>query len=244
MDIKSSPPYNFKEGTLLLIDKPLDWTSFDVVNKVRYKLKHKLQVKKIKVGHSGTLDPRATGLLMICTGRFTKKLNQLQGLSKTYTGTIMLGATTPSYDSEMEVDERFPTDHITPEILEAARQKFIGEIDQLPPIFSAIKVDGKPLYKRARKGEKVKVEPRKITINDFEITRIQLPEIDFKVSCSKGTYIRSLAYDFGKACGSGGYLTSLRRTKIGEYSIKNAWTLDDLLQHVEDNHYDEILEKQ
>lgn len=228
----------------MLIDKPLDWTSFDVVNKVRYKLKHKLQVKKIKVGHSGTLDPRATGLLMICTGRFTKKLNQLQGLSKTYTGTIMLGATTPSYDSEMEVDERFPTDHITPEILEAARQKFIGEIDQLPPIFSAIKVDGKPLYKRARKGEKVKVEPRKITINDFEITRIQLPEIDFKVSCSKGTYIRSLAYDFGKACGSGGYLTSLRRTKIGEYSIKNAWTLDDLLQHVEDNHYDEILEKQ
>ncbi len=234
MDVEQKVRYDFQKGALLLIDKPLTWTSFDVVNKIRYKLKHKLKVKKIKVGHSGTLDPMATGLLIICTGKFTKRLNELQGLSKCYTGTIYLGATTPSYDVETEIDEHFPIEHITPEILENARQQFLGDILQLPPIFSAIKVDGQPLYKRARKGQTVEIEPRKVSINTFEITRIQLPEIDFKVECSKGTYIRSLAYDFGKACDSGGYLTGLRRTKVGDFSIKDAWNLEDFLQYVDE----------
>lgn len=236
MDVEQRRRYDFQKGALLLIDKPLTWTSFDVVNKIRYKLKHKLQVKKIKVGHSGTLDPMATGLLIICTGKFTKKLNELQGLSKTYTGTIHLGATTPSFDVETEIDETFETEHITPEVLEMARQQFIGQIQQYPPIFSAIKVDGQPLYKKARKGIEVKVEPRNVEIKNFELTRIQMPEVDFKVECSKGTYIRSLAYDFGKACKSGGYLTALRRTKVGDFNIKDAWNLEEFIQHVEDDY--------
>ncbi|MGB0861876.1 MAG: tRNA pseudouridine(55) synthase TruB [Saprospiraceae bacterium] len=236
MDVEPSQQYDFQKGALLLIDKPLEWTSFDVVNKIRYKLKHKLGVKKLKVGHSGTLDPMATGLLIICTGKFTKRLHELQGLPKTYTGTIRLGATTPSYDAEMDVDETFPTEHITKEVMETARQQFLGEIQQLPPIFSAVKVDGQPLYKRARKGEKFEVQPRTITINTFDISERNLPDVDFKVDCSKGTYIRSLAYDFGKACESGGYLTALRRTKVGDFDIENAWNLEELIQHIEDNY--------
>lgn len=236
MDVEQRRRYDFQAGALLLIDKPLTWTSFDVVNKIRYKLKHKLKVKKIKVGHSGTLDPMATGLLIICTGKFTKKLNELQGLSKTYTGTLRLGATTPSFDVETEIDETFETDHITPELLENVRQQFIGQIQQYPPIFSAIKVDGQPLYKKARKGIEVKVEPRNVEIKDFELTRIQVPEVDFKVECSKGTYIRSLAHDFGKSCESGGHLTALRRTKVGDYNIKNAWNLEEFIQYIEDEY--------
>ena len=228
--------YDFKEGALLLIDKPLDWTSFDVVNKIRYQLKRKLNIKKIKVGHSGTLDPKATGLLVICTGKFTKRLTNLQGLTKTYTGTIGLGVTTPSYDVETEVDERFPVDHITPDMLEETRKSFLGELQQLPPIFSAVKVDGQPLYKRARKGQTVEIKPRSVRIDEFEITHVQMPEVGFKVSCSKGTYIRSLAYDFGKACNSGGYLTSLQRTRVGEFSLEDAWSLDDFLQYVDENY--------
>lgn len=225
---------DFQKGTLLLIDKPLDWTSFDVVNKIRYKLKHKLGVKKIKVGHAGTLDPRATGLLIICTGKFTKKLQNLQGLTKDYTGTIKLGATTPSFDAETQEDEQFPIEHLTPELLQTVKLDFLGELSQIPPMFSAIKVDGQPLYKKARKGQMVEVEPRKITIETFNLTRIELPEVDFEVKCSKGTYIRSLAYDFGKACESGGYLTALRRTKIGDYDIEDAWKLEDFITFVEE----------
>lgn len=235
MDVEAQQqPYDFQEGAILLIDKPQSWTSFDVVNKIRYKLKHKLKVKKIKVGHSGTLDPMATGLLIICTGKFTKKLHELQGLTKNYHGTIKLGATTPSYDAETKEDEQFPTKHITPELLEKSKAQFIGEISQIPPMFSAIKVDGQPLYKKARKGESIEIEPRQITIEKFELTRIELPEVDFKVKCSKGTYIRSLAYDFGKACNSGGYLTALRRTKVGDYSVADAWALDDFIAFLED----------
>ena len=232
MQADDDPPLSgsyFQEGATLLVDKPKEWTSFDVVNKIRNKLKHTYSLKKIKVGHSGTLDPMATGLLVICTGKSTKQLAQLQGLNKTYTGTITLGATTPSYDAETEVDERFPIEHITEEALENARLLFLGDIAQVPPMFSAIKVDGQPLYKKARKGEEITIEPRAVTIFDFQFTRVELPELDFEVRCSKGTYIRSLAYDLGKALGSGGYLSALRRTTVGPFVIQKAWELDDLL---------------
>lgn len=230
------PKYDFKAGALLLVDKPKTWTSFDVVNKIRYKLKHTLGVKKIKVGHSGTLDPMATGLLIICTGKFTKKLNELQGLPKSYTGTIKLGATTASYDAEEKEDELFPIDNITPELIEETRQKFVGKIEQVPPMFSAIKVDGQPLYKKARKGEMVEVKSRTVKIKQFKITKIDMPFLDFKVSCSKGTYIRSLAYDFGKAMNNGAYLTELRRTKVGDFSIDDAWDLDVLINYIDENY--------
>lgn len=233
-DDQPVPRYDFKAGTTLLVDKPKGWTSFDVVNKVRYKIKHRLKVKKIKVGHSGTLDPMATGLLILCTGKFTKKLNELQGLSKAYTGTLYLGATTPSYDAESEIQEEFPTDHITTELIEEARQQFLGKIQQVPPMFSAIKVDGQPLYKKARKGESIEIQPREVEIFRFEITRIELPEIDFEVSCSKGTYIRSLAHDFGKILNSGAYLTALRRTKVGDFDLNDAWSLDNLVKFIEE----------
>ncbi len=234
MDKSDIQSYNFKEGTLLLVDKPLDWTSFDVVNKLRFAIKKRLNVKKIKVGHSGTLDPKASGLLLICTGKFTKKLQELQGLSKWYTGTITLGGTTPSYDIETQIDEVFPTDHITKELIEETRLKFLGDIEQLPPVYSAIKVDGQPLYKKARKGIEVEISARPVKILEFSITRIQLPEIDFEVHCSKGTYIRSLAHDFGKALNSGGYLSALRRTAIGDHSVDNAWKLEDLVALIKD----------
>ena len=229
------PRYDFQTGATLLVNKPKDWTSFDVVNKIRYKLKHKLGVKKIKVGHAGTLDPMATGLLIICTGKFTKKLTEFQGLSKEYNGTIRLGATTPSYDAETEQDETFPTDHITTELLEEGRRQFLGDLDQIPPMFSAIKVDGQPLYKKARKGIKVEIKSRPVTIFDFEFTKIELPDVHFRAACSKGTYIRSLAHDFGKAVRSGGYLTALRRTKVGDFSIENSWELDDLIHYIENS---------
>lgn len=213
----------FQEGQILLIDKPLTWSSFQAVNKIKYTLIKNLDLpKKFKIGHAGTLDPLASGLLIICTGKFTKRIQELQGQIKEYTGTITVGATTPSYDLETEINEIFPTGHITKELIEKARQQFVGEIDQFPPIFSAIKKDGKRLYEHARAGEEVEIQSRKIEINEFEITRIALPEIDFRVVCSKGTYIRSLAYDFGKALQSGGHLTALRRTKIGHFSVENA----------------------
>lgn len=221
---------NFLEGTMLLVNKPLTWTSFDVVNKVRYNLKKRLNIKKIKVGHAGTLDPLATGLLILCTGKFTKKLDSYQGMFKEYTGTITLGGTTPSHDLEMEVDQEYPTDHITKELIEQARLSFLGDIEQLPPMFSALKVNGEPLYKRARKGEKVEVKARPVHIYDFEVDSTNFPNIDFRVRCSKGTYIRSLAYDFGKALNSGAHLTKLVRTKIGEYNYEDAWDLDELIE--------------
>lgn len=211
------------DGKVLLIDKPLKWSSFQAVNKLKYILKRKYDLpKKFKIGHAGTLDPLATGLLIICSGKFTKSINEIQAQAKEYTGTIVLGATTPSYDLETEIDATFPTEHITEALISETTKQFIGEIDQKPPIFSAIKKDGKRLYEHARAGEEVEIQSRKTTIYEFEITRIQLPEVDFRVKCSKGTYIRSLAYDFGLALQSGGHLTALRRTKIGDYDVKDA----------------------
>ena len=221
------------EGGVFLIDKPLEWTSFDVVNKLRYRLKNLLHDKKLKVGHAGTLDPLATGLLIVCVGKMTKQIDTFMGQSKVYTGTIKLGATTPTYDRETAEDAHFPTEHITPSVLEAARLKFVGEIDQLPPIYSAIKQAGTPLYELARKGKEVVVESRRITIYQFDIEPIMDNEIKFYVHCAKGTYIRSLAFDFGKACESGGYLTALRRTKIGDFSIEKAWDLAVLTTELE-----------
>lgn len=216
------------EGQVLLIDKPLTWSSFQAVNKLKYVLKNRLDLpKKFKIGHAGTLDPLATGLLIICTGKSTKKITEIQAQTKEYTGTIYLGATTPSYDLETEVDATFPIEHIREQLIYETVQKFIGEIDQKPPVFSAIKKEGKRLYEHARAGEEVEIQARKTTIYEFEITRITLPEIDFRVSCSKGTYIRSLAYDFGHALQSGAHLTALRRTKIGDYSVENALTPDE-----------------
>ena len=219
------------DGKVLLIDKPLTWSSFQAVNKLKYILKRKYDLpKKFKIGHAGTLDPLATGLLIICTGKFTKKITEIQAQIKEYTGTIVLGATTPSYDLETEVDATFPTAHITEALILETTHKFLGEIDQKPPVFSAIKKDGKRLYEHARAGEEVEIQSRKTTIYEFEITRIQLPEVDFRVQCSKGTYIRSLAYDFGLELQSGGYLSALRRTKIGNYSVENAILPDDFEQ--------------
>ncbi|WP_426483699.1 tRNA pseudouridine(55) synthase TruB [Flavobacterium sp. 2] len=216
-------PEEYLEGQVLLIDKPLKWSSFQAVNKLKYLLINKVGLpKKFKIGHAGTLDPLATGLLLICTGKFTKRISELQGQAKEYTGTFFIGATTPSYDLETEIDQTFPTDHIDETLIHETVKQFLGEIDQKPPIFSAIKKDGVRLYEHARAGETVEIASRKTTIHEFEITRIELPEIDFRVVCSKGTYIRSLAYDFGKAMNSGSHLTVLRRTKIGEYDVKNA----------------------
>ncbi|QLC67240.1 tRNA pseudouridine(55) synthase TruB [Flavobacterium sp. LPB0248] len=213
----------YLEGQVLLIDKPLKWSSFQAVNKLKYLLINKVGLpKKFKIGHAGTLDPLATGLLLICTGKFTKRISELQGQAKEYTGTFYIGATTPSYDLETEIDQTFPTEHINEALIHETVKQFLGEIDQKPPIFSAIKKDGVRLYEHARAGESIEIASRKTTIHEFEITRIALPEIDFRVVCSKGTYIRSLAYDFGKAMNSGSHLTVLRRTKIGEYDVKNA----------------------
>lgn len=213
------------EGQVILIDKPLTWSSFQAVNKLKYILKHQYNLpKKFKIGHAGTLDPLATGLLIICTGKFTKRITEIQAQAKEYTGTITVGATTPSYDLETKVNATFPKEHITEDLILETTKQFLGEIDQKPPVFSAIKKDGIRLYEHARAGEEVEIASRKTTIYEFEITRIALPEIDFRVKCSKGTYIRSLAFDFGIALKSGGYLSALRRTKIGDYSVENGIT--------------------
>jgi tRNA pseudouridine55 synthase len=214
---------DFQNGQILLIDKPLNWSSFQAVNKLKYALINKVGLpKKFKIGHAGTLDPLATGLLLVCTGKFTKRISELQGQAKEYTGTFYIGATTPSYDLETEINENFPISHIDEALIHETVKQFLGEIDQKPPIYSAIKKDGVRLYEHARAGETVEIATRKTTIHEFEITRIALPEIDFRVVCSKGTYIRSLAFDFGKAMQSGSHLTALRRTKIGDYNVDNA----------------------
>jgi tRNA pseudouridine55 synthase len=219
---------NFHEGEILLVNKPLTWTSFDVVNKIKY-------ATRAKVGHAGTLDPLATGLMIICTGKFTKKLTDFSGLDKCYEGKIYLGATTPTYDSELEPDAIFDITNITKEDILQAVQKLTGNIEQIPPIYSAIKKEGKKAYEQARKGKDVKMEPRKVTIHQFDIKIINLPEIDFFVSCSKGTYIRSLAYDLGKLLQNGAYLKSLNRTQIGSYQLKDAWQLDDLINYIKEH---------
>ena len=231
--MKKNLPEDYLEGQVLLIDKPLHFTSFQAVNKLKYLLINKVGLpKKFKIGHAGTLDPLASGLLLICTGKFTKRITELQGQAKEYTGTFHIGATTPSYDLETEVDQHFPTTHITEALIHETVQQFLGEIDQKPPIFSAIKKDGVRLYEHARAGETIEIESRKTTIHEFEITRIALPEVDFRVVCSKGTYIRSLAFDFGQALQSGAHLTALRRTKIGDYDVQNAVTPATFEEHL------------
>lgn len=220
---------DFKNGQVILIDKPLTWTSFQVVNKMRFAIQRKFGLKKLKVGHAGTLDPLASGLLIICTGKFTKKINTFQAQVKTYTGSFILGATTPSYDMETDVNQTFETNHITEELIRTSAKKFEGLIDQKPPIFSAIKQKGRRLYDLARLGETAEIATRRIEILSFEITKIALPQIDFKVVCSKGTYIRSLAYDFGRSLESGAYLSSLRRAQIGDFTVDNAVTLETFL---------------
>ncbi|WP_136466752.1 tRNA pseudouridine(55) synthase TruB [Flagellimonas onchidii] len=213
---------DFLNGQILLIDKPLEWSSFQAVNALKWAIRKKFDLKKIKIGHAGTLDPLATGLLIICTGKFTKKIPELQGQVKEYIGTFSLGATTPSYDLETDIDQSFSIDHITEELIQTTAQQFLGTIEQIPPVFSALKKDGKRLYELAREGKKVEIKPRSIQILEFEITQIKLPHIGFRVVCSKGTYIRSLAHDFGKALQSGAYLSGLRRTKIGDFNVVNA----------------------
>ena len=226
---------DFLNGKVLLIDKPLTWSSFQAVNKLKFILKRKYNLpKKFKIGHAGTLDPLATGLLIVCTGKFTKRIPELMGMVKEYTGTITVGATTPSYDLETEINATFPTSHISDALILETTQQFLGEIEQFPPVFSAIKKDGKRLYEHARAGEDVEISARKIAIHEFEITRIELPEIDFRVVCSKGTYIRSLAFDFGKALQSGGHLTALRRTKIGTYDVANGVTPEAFEKQLQD----------
>jgi tRNA pseudouridine55 synthase len=217
---------------VLLVNKPLTWTSFDVVNKLRYAGKFK------KVGHAGTLDPLATGLLIICTGKKTKEIDTYQAQHKEYTGTILLGSSRPSLDLETEIDQHYPTDHIKAEDLENARKSFLGKISQIPPLFSAIKVNGKRAYTAARSGQELELKPREVEILYFEIDHSQFPSISFVLGCSKGTYVRSLARDFGLKLGSGAHLTSLVRTKIGDFELKNAYELDDLINQIKNSNED------
>ncbi|MDP5157923.1 MAG: tRNA pseudouridine(55) synthase TruB [Flaviramulus sp.] len=217
---------DYLSGQVLLIDKPLNWTSFQVVNKLRWEIRQAFKIKKIKVGHAGTLDPLATGLLVICTGKMTKQIDTFQGQIKEYTGTITLGSTTPSFDLETEINETFATNHITEALIHQTTKQFIGDIQQFPPVFSALKKDGKRLYEFARSGEEVEIKSRMVNISLFEITKIDSINLNFKVVCSKGTYIRSLANDFGKALQSGAHLSALRRTKIGDFNVKKATTID------------------
>tara|TARA_R110002049_G_scaffold229592_3_gene401702 strand:- start:794 stop:1534 length:741 start_codon:yes stop_codon:yes gene_type:complete len=237
---------DYLSGQVLLIDKPLNWTSFQVVNKLRWEIRQAFNIKKIKVGHAGTLDPLATGLLIICTGKMTKQIDSFQAQIKEYTGTLVLGSTTPSFDLETEINERFSTEHITEDLIHNTTKQFTGEIQQFPPIFSAIKKDGKRLYEFARTGETVKIKSRTVTISEFEITKIDTStksilseverlstgsiHIDFKVVCSKGTYIRSLVNDFGKALNSGAHLSALRRTKIGNFNVADAASIETFIR--------------
>lgn len=222
-------PYDFPAGEVLLIHKPYTWTSFDVINNLRLFIRHNWKLRKVKVGHAGTLDPLATGLVILCTGKFTKRIEEFQAQEKEYIGTFTLGATTPSFDMEQEIDNTYPVEHITEEMIYEAAKKFIGAQQQLPPIYSAVRVEGKRLYKHARKGtgEEVEIKPRDIFISEFEITKILFPVVWFRVVCSKGTYIRGLARDFGEELGSGAYMSSLQRTRIGEFNLTEAMTLDD-----------------
>ncbi len=218
---KSLEDLQVLEGEMLLIDKPYGWTSFGVVTQVK-------KWTKAKIGHAGTLDPLASGLVICCTGKMTKKLTELLGLKKEYTGIIHLGATTPTYDLESVPENPKDCNHLTTELIEEARRTFCGEIEQFPPIHSAIKQEGKPIYELARKGKEVIMKSRKVQIEEFEITEIKLPEIHFRIVCSSGTYIRSLAHDFGAALGCGGYLQALRRTAIGEHRIEDAYTMEEM----------------
>jgi tRNA pseudouridine 55 synthase len=218
--------FDFVEGEVLLVDKPLRWTSFDVVRKIRNAIKP----LKVKVGHAGTLDPLATGLLVLCTGKFTKRIETFQAQEKEYTGTITLGATTPSYDLEQEIDQRFDISGITEDLIRMTAVSFIGQIEQTPPSHSAVKMDGERAYEKARRGETVTVKSRTVHIHAFDITGIELPHIHFRIVCSKGTYIRSLAHDFGKAMNNGAHLSTLRRTRSGDFDVSKAWQMPDLVK--------------
>ena len=223
---------DFKNGQVLLINKPLNWTSFQVVNKIRWLIKNKFGIKKIKVGHAGTLDPLATGLLIICTGKMTKKISSFQNQTKKYTGTFLIGSTTPSFDLETKPDNNFAVDHINKDLIINATKSFIGKIKQKPPIYSAIKKDGKRLYESARIGKDVEINDRDIEILNFNISRINMPHIDFEVECSKGTYIRALANDFGKKLNSGATLYKLNRTKIGKYSVNKSISIEEFTKNM------------
>ncbi len=215
------------KGGLVLIDKPYGWTSFDAVNKVRSILRRHYGIRKIKVGHAGTLDPLATGLVIICTGKMTKEIHHFQALEKEYIATFVLGKTTPSFDLETQVDKEFETSHITRELVERTLQKFTGEIDQIPPLFSAKFIDGKRAYKRARKGDDIELPAARVTIREMVIERFELPELELTIACSKGTYIRSIARDIGLDMKSGAYLSALRRTRIGNYNLSDAVSPDE-----------------
>ncbi|GAB1419534.1 tRNA pseudouridine(55) synthase TruB [Bacteroidales bacterium] len=223
--------FDLESGEILLIDKPIDWTSFDVVNHLRVLARRQLGIQKLKAGHAGTLDPLASGLLIVCTGKLTKKIQQFQDLDKTYQGRLQLGMTTPSYDLETEADAFFDTGHLTTEMLVAATKSFTGKIEQLPPLYSAIKIDGKRAFHYARKQKEVELKARLVNIHRFEITKTALPFADFEVDCSKGTYIRSLVHDFGKLLENGACLTALRRTRIGQFTVENALTIEQLREH-------------
>lgn len=223
---------NFLEGQILLFNKPLGWTSFDLVKKVRGIIKSAKQIKKIKVGHAGTLDPLADGLLIVCTGKFTKKIQHLQKEKKVYTGEITLGSTTPSYDKETKINQNFDISEITNDLIYDISKKFEGKIMQKPPIFSALKREGKRLYKHAREGNKIEIKAREVEIEKFEIISIKMPKINFKVICSKGTYIRSLAHDFGRELNNGAHLSSLRREMIGNFSLSESISIDSFKKNI------------
>ena len=223
---------DFLEGQVLLFNKPLGWSSFDVVKKVRGIIKSVKNIRKIKVGHAGTLDPLADGLLIICTGKFTKRIDEIQGQKKVYSGEITLGATTPSYDKETEVDQTFDVSKITDKIIHKTSKKFEGKIMQKPPIFSALKREGKRLYKHAREGTKIEINAREVEIEKFKITSIEMPKITFKIVCSKGTYIRSLAHDFGKELNNGAHLSSLKREMIGNFSLSDSISIDSFKENI------------
>ena len=229
-DINELKNADFVSGVTMLVDKPLHWTSFDVVNKIRNALKKKTGIKRMKVGHAGTLDPLATGLLIIAIGKDTKKLEQYQNLDKEYSGTMRLGATTKTYDSEFEPDAFFPVQHIDEALLRETAKKFTGVVEQTPPKFSAVKIKGKAAYKLARDGQEFELKKRKVEIYDFNLKNISLPDVDFEVKCQKGTYIRSLVHDFGKALNSGAYLFSLRRTATGPHKVDDAFDLDEVIR--------------
>ena len=233
---------DLRAGEVFLLDKPLGWTSFNVVSSIRHRMRRVTGLKRNKVGHAGTLDPLATGLLIICTGKATKQIEKYQAQVKEYTGTFKLGATTPCFDKEQEEDKTYPTDHITPEMIKEMAVSFTGVQEQTPPIFSAIKIKGKRAYDYARNDEEVVIKSKTIEIISFEITAINMPEVDFKVVCSKGTYIRSLARDFGKSLNSGAYLTALRRTKIGDFSVEDALTPDEFKSKLRQFFPDELKE--
>jgi len=232
---RSIEGYDFQKGEILLFDKQLDWTSFDLVRKLRNFLCRATGVKKLKVGHAGTLDPKATGLMIICTGKETKNIDLLQAKEKEYIARIKLGATTPSYDLETAENETFPTDHLTPELVENALKSFLGEIDQIPPLFSAVKIEGKRAYEHARKGSDMVLASKRITISELEVLQFSKQEITLRIVCSKGTYIRALARDLGLALDSGAYLVGLIRTRIGQMRLEEAWGLENFLEKLKEN---------